>query len=189
MSSTQHTAQESPYPRDNYWGEVSDNSDSDESESPGHDEPAGTDAAEYLMFRELSELESLICGRSLNTLDQKTELSDPELYVPKTVDLGTRSLEYGQHRHRRRINEETGWINWGETTWTDVPEVDGQTYMQAVHNYLWRNGVQVTNIEDWLAYARRLFNDQQLNSKEALATFIRKKRAYDQREIYQIPDA
>jgi len=185
MSSTHHT-QQSPYSRENYWGEIA---DQDSADGTGHDELAGTDVAEYLMFHELSALAPLICGRSLQTLNIEQELSDPKLYVPKTVDLGTHSLEYGQHRHRRRINEQTGWINWGETTHTDVPEVDFETYMQAVHNFLWRNGVQVTLVEDWLAYARRLFKDQQLNSKEALRTLIAKKRAWDRREIDQIPDA
>lgn len=216
MSSAPPDADGSPYPRDNYWGEAADSADRDRT---GHDELAGTDGAEYLAFQQLLALTEPICertkhsapwnggrdaelcawlfdreridgrGQQLHRQQGEQPLSEPELYLPKQVERAGRIIEYRQHRHRRRYNPDTGYVNWGETTATGIPEVDGATYMQAVHNYLWQNGVQGRHIKDWLAYARRLFRDQQLSSHEALEVFIRKKRQFDRQEINHVPDA
>lgn len=173
--STDTATSRSPYPRDNWWGEA----DADESRTTGHTECSGTDPASYLAYRELLALTTPVCKRSLSELDETVELTDPEFYLPKQVERSNRYVEYRQHRHRRRVNPDTGWINWGETTATAVPEVDEDTYLLSVHNYLWRNHVRQKHVTDWLRYAKRLFQDQQLSSKEALAVFIRKKRAFD----------
>lgn len=108
-------------------------------------------------------------------------------------DRPVRFVEYRQHRHRRRVNPETGWINWGESTSTAVPGVEEDVYMLAVRSYLLDNGVQ-RHVDDWLAYANRLFHDPNLSSKQALATLIRNKRNYDAdrrnpTETATIPDA
>lgn len=209
--------EDSPYRRDNYWGEVvpSDDADGD----LDHCRPGGTDPAAYLAHQQLLALTEPICERQQHSppwnggrlaelfafvfdgecIDGRGDqlhrergeqpLSEPELYLPKQTEVRGRLIDYRQHRLRRRYNPETGYVNFGETTSTGIPEVSFETYEQAVHNYLWQNGVQVTNVDDWLAYARRLFYDQQLSSKEALEVFIRKKRQFDQRDIDQIPNA
>jgi len=105
-----------------------------------------------------------------------------------------RFVSYRQHRYRRRVNPDTGYINWGESTSTAVPEIDEETYMQAVNNYLAENGITNSNIETWLAYAERLYSDPSMNSKESLITFIERKREYDRNlqipvETATLPDA
>ena len=176
----------SPYPRDNFWGDDQDH----EQPRRGHTECAGTDPASYLAFRELAALTTPICERSLDERGEEIELSDPEMYLPKQIERSCYRIEYRQHRHRRRYNPETGWINWGETTSTVVPEVGKQIYMQAVENYLCDRGVRHSNIDAWRQYAERLFHDQQLTSTGALTRLIAKKRAYDDpqnRQVAEVP--
>lgn len=163
--------------RSNWWG---DEDGTDQGDEPaGHAETQGTDPAEYLAFQYLSELADPICGRTLAKSGREQPLSEPCMYLPKQRETEHGYQEYRQHRHRRRVNEETGWINWGESTSTDVPEVDEETYLQAVNNYLAESGVSVTNVEDWLTLANRLWSDPTMNSKESLIQFITHKRQFD----------
>ena len=164
--------------RSNWWGDLDDQPETDE--LTGHTETRGTDPAEYLAFQYLTELADPICGRTLAETGREQPLSDPCMYLPKQRQTEHGFEEYRQHRHRRRVNEETGWINWGESTSTDVPEVDEKTYLQAVNNYLAANEVSVTKVEDWLTLADRLWTDPTMNSKESLIQFIHHKRQFDQ---------
>lgn len=175
---------DSPYRRDDYFGA----DDRDADLEGGHRDCQGTDPPEYLMFQQLAALTDRLCARTLREHDREAPLSDPCLYLPKQHETEHGYIEYRQHRHRRRVNEETGWINWGESTSTAVPEVEQDTYEQAVHNYLWENGVMLANTDDWLTYADRLYHDPQFNSKEALRKFIDVKRAYDAGDRSTIPD-
>ncbi|SDJ32930.1 hypothetical protein SAMN05216226_102154 [Halovenus aranensis] len=89
-------------------------------------------------------------------------------------DRTLRVIEYRQHRHRRRINPETGWINWGESTSTDVPdEIDEDVWLLAVHNYLAQSELRYSLVDGALTYAERLYRDpNQSTAQDALATFI-----------------
>ena len=175
--STNETADapESPYPREDFFAA------DDESEAPttGHTEIDGTDAAEYLAFQHILALTYPVCKRTLKQTGEEVPLSDPCLYLPKQVERGSITINYRQHRHRRRINPDTGYINWGETTGTAVPEIDEETYMLAVQNYLSDRGILMTTAERKLQRARRLFHDPQFNSHTALATFIEQVRNDD----------
>lgn len=180
------TATSSPYRRDNYFGKTP----ADEAQQRGHSECAGTEAAEFIAFNELLTLTSPICRRALTDLDREIELSEPELYLPKQVDRGTHRIEYRQHRHRRRYNPETGWINWGETTSTAVPDsITKEVYMQAVHNYLWQQHLR--DIDAWLTFAESKWHDQSLDADESLAALIRTVRAYrnpQNTDVTEVPE-
>lgn len=121
MSQTQ--AAKSPYPRRNFWG---DDLDDDADESPGHTELSGTDKWEYVAWEFLVNTGTLLCSET------GRELSDPELHLPKLFEDDCRSIEYGQHRHRRRIEPESGRINWGETTSTRLDPRPKDEFMQVV---------------------------------------------------------
>ena len=212
------TNADSPYPRDNYWGTLN----QDEPSGRGHEETRGTDPAEYLAHQHLLELTDPICERQkadppwnggrlaelcawlfdgehidgrgdvLHKRQCEQSLSDPALYLPKQTERNGRIIGYGQFRLRRRYNPESGYVNFGETTSTGVPEVDFETFMQAVHNYLAQRGVRYALVEDWLAYGERLARDPEIPSKEALTIFIRKKRRFDDPEdrgVTDVPDA
>lgn len=188
QTDTQTESSTSPYPRENYWGSLHQSQD-DEDDLGGHSETQGTDPAQYLAYRQLAQLVDPVCGRSLRLHDREVPLSEPCLYLPKQHakelpslddDSTVIYLEYRQHRHRRRVNEETGWINWGEGTSTAIPEhIDEDVWMLAVHNYLANRGVLYSNVEDWLAYARRLYTHPDMDAVESLAKLIGKKRAFD----------
>lgn len=155
--------------RDNYWG-----GDREVEPDGGHAEVDGTDAAEYIAFQELLSFVQPICGRTLEKTGEKVELSEPTMYLPKEKETSTgRIIEYRQFRHRRRVNPDAGYINWGESTSTDIPEVTWEVYWQAVHNYLATHGVNITNVEDYLQRAKRFWHDQQLNSHEAMTQVVK----------------
>lgn len=175
--------QPSPYRRDNFWG------DGDDPDArTGHVEVAGTDPASHLAHRLLLELVEPVCARTLRERDEEIELSEPCFHLPKQTDRGTHFVEYRQHNHCRRINEETGYINWGETTSTALPQVDFETYMQAVENYLFDRlyddtGEKIVLTEREIKRmqarkrrAERLFREQQQDSHSALGEFIRQVR-------------
>jgi len=175
--------QPSPYRRDNFWGE-----DSPPEPSTGHREVSGTDPAEHIAHWLLLDLVEPICGRTLREREEEVELSEPRFHLPKQTDRGTRFVEYRQHPHRRRVNEETGYINWGETTSTALPQVDFETYMGAVENYLFNrlydaaNGSLVIRDRDIRKIkarkrrAKRLYDTEGINSHTALAELIRQVR-------------
>lgn len=180
----------SPYRRDNYFGKT----EEDERRQTGHVETEGTDAAMYLAYDHLSNFAELVCGRTLESSGREQPLSEPLMHLPKQHETDHGYIEYRQHRHRRRVNPETGWINWGESTSTAVPEVDKDVFMLAVSSYLRENGVQPGTTERWTAYARRQYHDPQLSSQEALAKLVARKREYDSNrqnahETAELPDA
>lgn len=155
--------------RDNWWGE--DQDDGADADAGGHDEVGGTDAAEWVAYQQLLDLVAPVCERT------GIELSEPTLYLPKQHAVAGGSIEYRQHRHRRRVNPETGYINWGETTSTDVPEFDEETYEVAVHNYLANRlagqDLRVTQIEAYLEHANALWHDPQYDAFGSLEQFVR----------------
>ena len=149
--------------RENFWGETD-----DEPANGGHDETLGTDPAAYVAHQLALRVVEPICGET------GRPLSDPKLYIPKSVQVGDGLFtESRQHRHRRRVEPESGRINWGETTWTAVPEFDDDVYQLCVHTYLAERGCRLTAVDDYLEYAERVWHDPQFGSKDALEQFVR----------------
>lgn len=194
------TESQETYRRDNWWGD-----DADPDATTGHVELEGSDAAEHIAFQEVLALTAPICARQasqppnaggrlaeccawlfdgeahdgrgdqLHHEQREQRLSEPALYLPKTNRDGE---EYGVHRHRRRFNPETGYVNWGETTATDIPEFGHDTFLLAFANYLAKRhgrstgGLTVGNTGDYLETAERHWHDQTQNSLESLASAI-----------------
>lgn len=195
---TQQQQPESPYRRDNFWGDDPDDSAGDASTG----ELPGTDPAEYIAFQELLAFVSPICERTIDeppwnggrmaeqfawlfddecidgrgdqmhTENKFVELSEPAVHLPKQVERNGRYIEYRQYPNRRRYNPETGYINWGESTTTGLPEVGYDIYIQAIHNYLAEREIRLTDVEDYIHQANRFWHDQQLSSHESLAKFV-----------------
>jgi hypothetical protein len=191
--------------RDNWWGD-----DTDEDVSGGHSEASGTDAAEQLARRyalrfeepictrtrdepgwnggRLAELVAWLCddecidgrGHQLHNEQTTRGLTGPVLPMPRQFDAGSRIIEYGAHRCRRRYNPETGYINWGETTGTGIPEFDHDTYQLCVDTYLAERGVRITQIDEYLEYAEQVWCDPSMGSKDSLEQFIRYVRDEEQ---------
>lgn len=156
----------SPYTRENFWGDDVDDGDA----LQGHEETGGTDPAEYLAFRHISQYVEPVCART------GLPLSDPEFYLPKQHETEHGYDEYRQHRHRRRVNKETGFINWGESTSTGLPEVEYETFKRAVESFLLDRGVSCLRVDEYDELADRYWHDPQYNSRDALAQFISKVR-------------
>lgn len=154
--------------RDNFWG---DPSDAAEDRRQGHTETTGTDPAEYVAHQLLLRFVDPICSQT------GRPLSPPTLHLPKQHAIGDgQTLEYRQHRHRRRFEPESGRINWGETTSTDVPEVGYDIYQRCVHTYLAERDCRLTDIDEYLEYAERVWHDPSMGSRDALEQFVRKVR-------------
>jgi hypothetical protein len=75
-------------------------------------------------------------GDALHNENREVELSEPALHVPKDggEEFGTR--EYGQFRHRRRVNEETGYVSGGESTGVWIQDRPTDEFMELVGWYL-----------------------------------------------------
>lgn len=148
--------------RDNWWGK-----DDEQDRRTGHSVSTGTDPAEFVAHQLALQLVDPICGETGG------ELSDPIFYLPKQIEIADgQYLEYRQHQHRRRFNPETGFINWGETTTTAVPEFDYDVYCRAVHTYLASRECRLTGVEDYLEFADQVWSDPSMGSKDALAKFV-----------------
>jgi hypothetical protein len=193
---------QSPYPRENFYGDLADEEPNTET-TTGHVETDGTEPASHLAFRHISALVSPVCYRTLRTepwnggrtaelcawlfddecIDGRgeqlhreqraVELSEPEFYLPKQRETEHGYEEYRQHNSRRRINPETGYINWGESTKTGLPEIDYETYRRAAANYLATRGISCLNVEDYENLVDCFWHDPQYNSHQSLEQFIR----------------
>lgn len=187
--------------REDFWGD----DPTHDTDGSGHSEVSGTDAPEQLARQLALRFEDPICTRTLNEpawnggrlaelvawlcddecIDGRggqlhheqcaQSLSEPELPMPRQIEVAGRIIEYGSHRCRRRYNPETGYINWGETTGTGIPEFDHDTYRLCVDTYLAErfDGLRITKLDDYIEYAERVWNDPQYGSKDSLAQFIR----------------
>ena len=156
--------------RENFWGDDDENdAGDDDALETGHGPSiSGTDPAAYVAHQLALRVVQPICGETGRLL------SEPTLYLPKQADFeDSRTVEYCQHRHRRRYEPESGRINWGETTSTEIPEFDYDTYRLCVHTYLAERGCRLTAVDDYLEYAECVWRDPQFGSKDALEQFIR----------------
>lgn len=187
MATAPENKTESPYRHDNWWfdeqaaddrGSAGDN-DTGSRATPA---PATTAAASTIMHQEVLALADPLCARSKREDGEDVELSEPTFYLPKQREQGDRFEEYRQHNKPRRINKETGYIAGGETTSVGLPELDEETYEQAVANILARLGFLESHREDWLRHADALYHDPTCNSTRALRLFIQHKLAYDRGE-------
>ncbi|QLD84804.1 hypothetical protein HWV23_03435 [Natronomonas halophila] len=161
--------------RDNWWGD-----DTTPDRQRGHVEVAGTDAAEHkarqlalrfcqpLCRTQLEEPawnggrpaellawlvdDDCIDGRGdvLHREQKPVELTAPKLPLPKERELGGQTIEYGAHRVRRRYNPETGYINFGETTGTTIPEFGYEIYKLCVHTYLGEREFRISEGDAYL---------------------------------------
>lgn len=166
-SSTDTSDSDDPTPalgcRENFWGE----DDRDGAGRTGHSVATGTDPAEFVAHQLALELVDPICGETGGAL------SEPIFYLPKQIEIADgQFLEYRQHQHRRRFNPETGFINWGETTTTAVPEFDYSVYKRAVHTYLASRDFRLPNVDEYLKYAEQVWGDPSMGSKDSLAQFV-----------------
>ncbi|QIO25417.1 hypothetical protein [Haloarcula sp. JP-L23] len=207
MSQTESTASDSPAlgARENWWGDLGD--DGDESDED-HDEVTGTSPAEHIAFQQLLKFTRPLCWATLNetpnrglrphfawldgeplgvnsdlgalhTEQKQVELTDPSIYVPKSHETSGNPINYRQERHQRRYNPETGYINWGETTTTALPEIDEDTYYQAVGMYLMERysrsdggGLTLTKIDEYVEYAKQIWHDPTQNSHGSLTKLV-----------------
>lgn len=142
--------------------------DDPETDAPtGHTETGGTDPAAFIAHQLALRFCDPVCGET------ERDLSEPAFYLPKQQELANgRYQEYRQHRHRCRVEPESGRINWGESTYTDIPEFDYGTYRLAVHTYLAEREFQLSAVDEYLEYADRLWSDHQYGSKDALEQFV-----------------
>lgn len=203
--------------RDNFWGEEQ----TDDESGVGHDEPTGTEEAEYIARQHAQAFIDPICTTTIDATPNRgfephfawlfdepvgygsdleamhhenevVELTEPSLHIPKQHDTGNRIIENRQHRHRRRYNPETGYINWGETTSTGIPHFGYDIFEKCVHNYLsdrMRNaadsdgdGLTITNRDDYLEHANRLWHDPGMDSLGSLKNFVEYVREKEDRD-------
>jgi hypothetical protein len=185
-------------PRENFWGD-----DPDPDRETGHVECSGTDPAEHKARDLATRFVAPVCrtqledppwnggddaeliawlledncidgrGEVLHREQKAVELTDPVLPLRRQAELGSLTIEYGATRCRRRYNPETGYINWGETTGTAVPEFDYEIFKLCVHTYLAERDGSLLNAEPFLKYADRVWHDPQFGSIDSLAQFIR----------------
>ena len=194
--------------RENFWGQEQNGTQ----QHTGHSELAGTEEAEYIARQLVQSFVEPICtttldetpnrgfaphfayifdgeplgkGSDLDAMHKENravELSEPCFHIPKQHDTGNRIVENRQHRHRRRYNPETGYINWGETTSTGIPHFQYEVYDQCVNNYLsnrLRNaldsdgdGLTITKIEEYQEHADCLWHDPSMDSLGSLIKFV-----------------
>jgi hypothetical protein len=157
--------------RENFWG----GSDDLDADRGGHSECLGTDPPEHIAQQLVLHLVDPVCNET------GRPLSEPVFHLPKQQSVSTagHTIECLPHRHRRRIEEHSGRINWGETTSTDIPEFEYETYRLCVHRYLAERDCRLTSVDEYLEYAEQVWRDPQYGSKDALVQFIRKIREWE----------
>jgi hypothetical protein len=151
--------------RENFWGEPDDTN-----RPEGHSETSGTDPASYTAFQLALRFVRPICEET------GRPLSEPCFYLPKQRETPHGWEEYRQQRHRRRVEPESGRINWGESTSTAVPEFPYEVYKRAVHTYLAERDLRLTNVDEYLEFAERVWHDPQYDSRgslEQLVSYVR----------------
>lgn len=108
------------YPRGNWWG----GDDQDESDSTGHEDSHQdpNDPGKWIAHQLRKARFDAICGASAE--DGKViKLSPPVEFIGDVA---------GDLQHARRYNEITGAMNWGEGTYTRIPDGDLETLLTDV---------------------------------------------------------
>jgi hypothetical protein len=134
--------------------------------------------AELIAWLEADDASDLIDGHAwaMHRCNDSIALSEPRCYPP--------AERAGLHRHRRRVNEETGYLNWrgqNGTTSVVIPDRPFEDFMAAVNVWLARRdgSLPPRRREKALAYARRLKKQGEKSDQEALRLVIKKTREKD----------
>jgi len=162
MSGTQSHQSDSPYPRENFWGEAV-----DEDRDTGHDTvmegpPKGYqyDLAAWKAHHILKDTARKLCGESW-LQNREIELTPPCLYPPDDP--------VASQRHAVRYNPERGYISGGESTWVKLDDRPRAEFMEIVETCieLWKQECGLSKPEcDALREKARTMKGQQNTSDE-----------------------
>jgi len=120
-------------------------------------------------------------GEAMHKEKREVELTDPELHIPKNASDEFGTHEYGQYRHRRRVNPETGYISAGESTSVHIQDRPEEQFLTLVREWLHaRDG----ELWDWqreqtIQYARRLKRGGDEGDVDVLTKVVKKVREKD----------
>ena len=167
-----------------------------------HDFVEGSSKHENLAHRYLSSVARLLCARTLfgapdrgheplfawllddeelvdehdpsalHSMKREVELSDPQLHIPRSMPDQWGGVDFGQYRHRRRLNEETGYISGGESTGIYLADSPEPLFMEAVNLYLMGQNFMERRAEELRSYARSLKREGQLRDVDILERVI-----------------
>jgi hypothetical protein len=117
-------------------------------------------------------------GDAMHLRNEPVPLSDPELHVPRDASdtFGTRT--FGQKRHRRRVNERTGYVSGGESTGVVIQDRSLEAFISVVNLWLESHPAQLSDAEKQEARqtAYRLKQSGDYRDVDALATVVREVR-------------
>lgn len=109
-------------------------------------------------------------GDQLHRKNRSVELTDPELMPPWITAARCRNL--------RRYQPDTGYINWSETTWVLLEDVDKDQFMTGVREWLEHHhpGLGEGEQRQALNLASTRKSDPDLDDVDALTFVVRKVR-------------
>lgn len=73
---------------------------------------------------------------ALHHENRAVELGKPAVRVPKTGGDQWGNPDYGQYRHRRRVNKETGYVSGGESTGIYLGDIPAERFLAVVDTVL-----------------------------------------------------
>lgn len=99
------------------------------------------------------------------------ELTEPIVHVPLETDRGTHTVDYRQHRHRKRIDPEHGYI--GGVAFDELPigeflDVVEDVLSNAKAEHFFRD----EKIEGWIAEAKEMKQDPAMSDQDVLTELI-----------------
>lgn len=175
---SEQTTHSSPYPRENYWGDL-DDGPAEHHPATEHRDP--NDPVERVAVQLLRETATVLCARSLEEADAAIELTEPQLYIGQSSRDESAPGEYGQQPARRRYNPETGYISGGETTATVLSDRPEGQFCEIVDAWLEYLGSRLPEAHrDALAtHARRLKRGGEHSDVEIMTRLVRRVRDDD----------
>jgi hypothetical protein len=99
---------------------------------------------------------------ALHTENKAVELTDPSIRLGNHAPNSSLVGEFGCERHRKRYNPEVGYITGGETTGVLIQDRPIDELVDVVEQWARgvatrdKNGVSESDVDDAVAYARRL---------------------------------
>lgn len=166
--------------RDNFWGKAD---DGEESES--HIDHGAQSYSEHIAHRLLKENAPKYCGTTLNEPawnggrlaeqmswllegehidghgdalhheNKAVELSDSEYYPPVDTPEGW-AADGTSPYHAARVNEETGYLNFGRSTYIQLGSVEWPALKEAIHTYGAQQMLAEWKIESMTTIAKRM---------------------------------
>ena len=109
---------------------------------------------------------------ALHSENREVELTDPELHIPRSMPDQWANVDYGQYRHRRRVNEETGYVTGGESTGVYIADSPEPVFMEAVEIFLIGQDFMERREQELRGYARSLKREGQLRDVDILEKVI-----------------